>query len=67
MSRHGAFGVKQKFLLSRVTDLAYFIRSRSFTEVENLSFEVSKEVSLRNQRICEEKHGLDVVKQWYFN
>ncbi|XP_028939905.1 HAUS augmin-like complex subunit 8 [Antrostomus carolinensis] len=37
---------------------------RSFTEVENLSFEVSKEVSLRNQRICEENHGLDVVKHW---
>ncbi|XP_009949183.1 PREDICTED: HAUS augmin-like complex subunit 8, partial [Leptosomus discolor] len=40
---------------------------RSFTEVQNLSFEVSKEVSLHNQRICEENHGLDVVKHWYFN
>ncbi|XP_040445828.1 HAUS augmin-like complex subunit 8 isoform X1 [Falco naumanni] len=40
---------------------------RSFTQVENLSFEVSKEVSLHNQSICEENHGLDVVKRWYFN
>ncbi|KAM6041515.1 PREDICTED: HAUS augmin-like complex subunit 8 [Chlamydotis macqueenii] len=40
---------------------------RSFTQVQNLSFQVSKEVSLHNQRICEENHGLDVVKHWYFN
>ncbi|XP_064493098.1 HAUS augmin-like complex subunit 8 isoform X1 [Pseudopipra pipra] len=40
---------------------------RSFREVQNLSFEVSKEVSLHNQSACEEKHGLDVVKRWYFN
>ncbi|NXX12032.1 HAUS8 protein, partial [Podargus strigoides] len=40
---------------------------RSFTEVQNLSSEVSKEVSLHNQSICEENHGLDVVKQWYFD
>ncbi|XP_010560494.1 PREDICTED: HAUS augmin-like complex subunit 8 [Haliaeetus leucocephalus] len=40
---------------------------RSFTEVQNLSFAVTKEVSLHNQRICEEKNGLDVVKHWYFN
>ncbi|NWY62206.1 HAUS8 protein, partial [Chionis minor] len=40
---------------------------RNFTQVQNLSFEVSKEVSLHNQRICEENHGLDVVKHWYFN
>ncbi|NWW46414.1 HAUS8 protein, partial [Pedionomus torquatus] len=40
---------------------------RSFTQVQDLAFEVSKEVSLRNQRICEEKYGLDVVKHWYFN
>ncbi|KAM6039866.1 HAUS augmin-like complex subunit 8 isoform 3-T4 [Theristicus caerulescens] len=40
---------------------------RSFTQVQNLSFEVSKEVSLHNQSICEENHGLDVVKHWYFN
>ncbi|NWQ62001.1 HAUS8 protein, partial [Neopipo cinnamomea] len=40
---------------------------RSFREVQNLSFEVSKEVSLHNQSACEEKHGLDVVKHWYFN
>ncbi|XP_054031400.1 HAUS augmin-like complex subunit 8 [Dryobates pubescens] len=40
---------------------------RSFTQVQNLSFEVSKEVSLHNQRVCEENHGLDVVKHWYFS
>ncbi|NXP19077.1 HAUS8 protein, partial [Scytalopus superciliaris] len=40
---------------------------RSFTEVQTLSFEVSKEVSLHNQSVCEENHGLDVVKRWYFN
>uniref|UniRef100_A0A6G1R7G0 HAUS augmin like complex subunit 8 n=1 Tax=Hypotaenidia okinawae TaxID=2861861 RepID=A0A6G1R7G0_9GRUI len=39
---------------------------RSFIQVQNLSFEVSKEVSLHNQNICEENHGLDVVKRWYF-
>ena len=67
MSRCIAFEVKQELLSSRVTDLACFICSRSFTQVQNLSFEVSKEVSLHNQRICEENHGLDVVKHWYFN
>ncbi|NXW73138.1 HAUS8 protein, partial [Hirundo rustica] len=40
---------------------------RSFTDVKNLSFEVSKEVSLHNQYLCEENHGVDVVKHWYFN
>ncbi|NWI68319.1 HAUS8 protein, partial [Todus mexicanus] len=40
---------------------------RSFTQVQNLSSEVSKEVSLHNQSICEENHGLDVVKRWYFD
>ncbi|NXO53332.1 HAUS8 protein, partial [Aramus guarauna] len=40
---------------------------RSFTQVQNLSFEVSKEVSLHNQGVCEENHGLDVVKHWYYN
>ncbi|XP_030322152.1 HAUS augmin-like complex subunit 8 isoform X1 [Calypte anna] len=40
---------------------------RSFTQVQKLSFEISKEVSLHNQRICEENHGLDVVKHWYFD
>ncbi|KAJ7398113.1 C3 and PZP-like alpha-2-macroglobulin domain-containing protein 8 [Pitangus sulphuratus] len=37
---------------------------RGFREVQNLSFEVSKEVSLHNQSVCEEQHGLDVVKHW---
>ncbi|XP_068020864.1 HAUS augmin-like complex subunit 8 isoform X2 [Melanerpes formicivorus] len=40
---------------------------RSFTQVQNLSFEVSKEVSLHNQGVCEEHHGLEVVKHWYFS
>ncbi|XP_062366021.1 HAUS augmin-like complex subunit 8 [Cinclus cinclus] len=40
---------------------------RSFTDVQNLSFEACKEVSLHNQNVCEEKHGADVVKRWYFN
>ncbi|XP_042691561.1 HAUS augmin-like complex subunit 8 isoform X1 [Centrocercus urophasianus] len=40
---------------------------RSLTQVQNLSYEASKEVSLHNQRICEDNHGVDVVKHWYFN
>ncbi|NWW78075.1 HAUS8 protein, partial [Climacteris rufus] len=40
---------------------------RSFTEVQNLASEASKEVSLHNQAVCEEKHGVDVVKHWYFS
>ncbi|KFP83011.1 HAUS augmin-like complex subunit 8, partial [Acanthisitta chloris] len=40
---------------------------RSVTGVQTLSAEVSKEVSLHNQCVCEEHHGLDVVKHWYFN
>ncbi|NXR82687.1 HAUS8 protein, partial [Pycnonotus jocosus] len=40
---------------------------RSFTDVQNLSFKASKEVSLHNQNVCEENHGQDVVKRWYFD
>ncbi|XP_053906513.1 HAUS augmin-like complex subunit 8 [Cuculus canorus] len=40
---------------------------RSFTQMQNLASEASKEVSLHNQQICEENHGLDVVKCWYFD
>ncbi|NXD97417.1 HAUS8 protein, partial [Chaetorhynchus papuensis] len=40
---------------------------RSFTAVQDLSFEACKEVSLHNQYMCEEKHGVDVVKRWYFD
>ncbi|NXL93280.1 HAUS8 protein, partial [Alectura lathami] len=40
---------------------------RTFAELQNLSYEASKEVSLHNQRVCEDNHGLDVVKHWYFN
>ncbi|NXU37271.1 HAUS8 protein, partial [Drymodes brunneopygia] len=40
---------------------------RSFTDMQNLLFEASKEVSLHNQLLCEEKYGADVVKRWYFD
>ncbi|NXA90026.1 HAUS8 protein, partial [Melanocharis versteri] len=40
---------------------------RSFADVQNLSFQASKEVSLHNQYTCEENRGVDVVKHWYFN
>uniref|UniRef100_A0A803VP29 HAUS augmin like complex subunit 8 n=1 Tax=Ficedula albicollis TaxID=59894 RepID=A0A803VP29_FICAL len=40
---------------------------RSFTNVQNLSFEACKEVSLHNQYVCEETYGVDVVKRWYFS
>ncbi|NXK95013.1 HAUS8 protein, partial [Formicarius rufipectus] len=40
---------------------------RNFKEVQDLSFEVCKEVALHNQSVCEENHGLDVVKDWYFS
>ncbi|NWS76398.1 HAUS8 protein, partial [Crotophaga sulcirostris] len=40
---------------------------RGVTQAQDLASEVSKEVSLHNQQICEENHGLDVVKRWYFN
>lgn len=35
--------------------------------MQNLSFEANKEVSLHNQFVCEENHGVDVVKRWYFD
>ncbi|NXC40838.1 HAUS8 protein, partial [Penelope pileata] len=40
---------------------------RSFVQVQNLSYKASKEVSLHNQGVCEDNHGLDVVKHWYFS
>ncbi|NXD26833.1 HAUS8 protein, partial [Spelaeornis formosus] len=40
---------------------------RGFADVQNLSSEASKEVSLHNQYVCEENHGVDVVKRWYFD
>ncbi|XP_068276825.1 HAUS augmin-like complex subunit 8 isoform X2 [Nyctibius grandis] len=60
-----AFGVLKE--LKEVSQKLDGELQRSFVQVENLSFEVSKEVSLHNQRICEENYGLDVVKHWYFN
>ncbi|XP_067417630.1 HAUS augmin-like complex subunit 8 isoform X2 [Emydura macquarii macquarii] len=40
---------------------------RSFKQVQDLSFEVSKEVSLHNQKVCEETHGIETLKHWYFD
>ncbi|KYO41876.1 HAUS augmin-like complex subunit 8 [Alligator mississippiensis] len=40
---------------------------RSFIQVQDLSFEVSKEVSLRNQKECEETYGIETMKRWYFD
>ncbi|NXX94202.1 HAUS8 protein, partial [Centropus bengalensis] len=40
---------------------------RAFTQVQNLASEASKEVSLHSQQVCEESHGLEVVKGWYFD
>ncbi|XP_074834112.1 HAUS augmin-like complex subunit 8 isoform X2 [Carettochelys insculpta] len=39
---------------------------RSFKQMQDLSSEVSKEVSLHNQKICEETHGIETLKHWYF-
>ncbi|EMP24064.1 C3 and PZP-like alpha-2-macroglobulin domain-containing protein 8 [Chelonia mydas] len=35
---------------------------RSFKQVQDLSFEISKEVSLHNQKVCEETHGIETLK-----
>uniref|UniRef100_A0A8C3RZL6 HAUS augmin like complex subunit 8 n=1 Tax=Chelydra serpentina TaxID=8475 RepID=A0A8C3RZL6_CHESE len=40
---------------------------RSFKQVQDLSFEISKEVSLHNQKVCEETHGMETLKHWYFD
>ncbi|XP_073180750.1 HAUS augmin-like complex subunit 8 isoform X2 [Lepidochelys kempii] len=40
---------------------------RSFKQVQDLSFEISKEVSLHNQKVCEETHGIETLKHWYFD
>ncbi|NWH79732.1 HAUS8 protein, partial [Piaya cayana] len=40
---------------------------RSSTQMQNLASEASKEVSLHNQQVCEESHGLDAAKCWYFD
>uniref|UniRef100_A0A8C8S7E5 HAUS augmin like complex subunit 8 n=1 Tax=Pelusios castaneus TaxID=367368 RepID=A0A8C8S7E5_9SAUR len=40
---------------------------RNFKQVQDLSFDVSKEVSLHNQKLCEETHGIETLKHWYFH
>ncbi|CAH2293290.1 HAUS augmin-like complex subunit 8 [Pelobates cultripes] len=41
--------------------------TRTFHQVLDLSFKVSKEISLQNQKAVEESCELDVVKHWYFD
>ncbi|NXA07131.1 HAUS8 protein, partial [Sapayoa aenigma] len=70
MPRHSGDSAKALSALKELKEVSQKLNKelqRSFTEVQNLSFEVSKEVSLHNQSVCEENHGLDVVKRWYFN
>ncbi|XP_064031159.1 HAUS augmin-like complex subunit 8 isoform X2 [Pogoniulus pusillus] len=69
MPRFSGEGAKACSMLKELKELSQKVDKelqRSFTQVQNLSFQVSKEVSLHNQQVCEEKHGLDVVKHWYF-
>uniref|UniRef100_A0A8C0IZZ9 HAUS augmin like complex subunit 8 n=1 Tax=Chelonoidis abingdonii TaxID=106734 RepID=A0A8C0IZZ9_CHEAB len=40
---------------------------RSFKQVQDLSFEVSKEVSLHNQKVCEDTYGIETLQHWYFD
>ncbi|NXF08153.1 HAUS8 protein, partial [Smithornis capensis] len=68
--RYSGDGAKVLSALKELKEVAQKLDKelqRSFREVQNLSFEVCKEVSLHNQGVCEEKHGLDVVKRWYFD
>ncbi|MEE6510010.1 hypothetical protein FKM82_028974 [Ascaphus truei] len=41
--------------------------ARSFRHILDLSFNVSKEISLQNQKLVEETCGPEAVKQWYFD
>ncbi|CAN8201533.1 unnamed protein product [Coccothraustes coccothraustes] len=70
MPNHSEDGAKALDALKELQEVSQQLSKglqRSFTDVQNLSFEASKEVSLHNQYLCEEKHGVDVVKRWYFN
>ncbi|XP_014166064.1 HAUS augmin-like complex subunit 8 [Geospiza fortis] len=70
MPDHSEDGAKALGALKELQEVSQQLSKglqRSFTDVQNLSFEASKEVSLHNQYLCEEKHGVDVVKRWYFN
>ncbi|KAM7025697.1 HAUS augmin-like complex subunit 8 [Acridotheres tristis] len=60
-----AFGALKEF--KEVSEQLSKGLQRSITDVQNLSFEACREVSLHNQYVCEENHGVDVVKRWYFN
>uniref|UniRef100_A0A8D2NKI7 HAUS augmin like complex subunit 8 n=1 Tax=Zonotrichia albicollis TaxID=44394 RepID=A0A8D2NKI7_ZONAL len=70
MPEHSVDGGKALGALKELQEVSQQLSTglqRSFTDVQNLSFEACKEVSLHNQYLCEEKHGVDVVKGWYFN
>ncbi|NXM68621.1 HAUS8 protein, partial [Serilophus lunatus] len=70
MPRHSGDSAKALSALKELKEVSQKLNEelqRSFTDVQTLSYEVSKEVSLHNQSVCEESHGLDVVKRWYFN
>ncbi|XP_071307970.1 HAUS augmin-like complex subunit 8 [Agelaius tricolor] len=70
MPDHSEDGAKALGALQELQEVSQQLSKglqRSFTDVQNLSFEASKEVSLHNQYLCEEKHGVDAVKRWYFN
>ncbi|NWI89566.1 HAUS8 protein, partial [Pitta sordida] len=70
MPKHSEDGVKTLSALTELKEVSQKLNKelqRSSTQVQDLAFEVSKEVSLHNQSACEENHGLDVVKRWYFN
>ncbi|NXE95291.1 HAUS8 protein, partial [Menura novaehollandiae] len=70
MPSHSEDSAKALSALKELKEVSQKLRKglqRSFTDVQNLSFEACKEVSLHNQNVCEENHGLDVVKHWYFS
>ncbi|NWI58591.1 HAUS8 protein, partial [Calyptomena viridis] len=68
--RYSVDGAKTLSALKELKEVAQKLNTelqRNFKEVQDLSFEVCKEVSLHNQNVCEEKYGLDAVKCWYFD
>nr|XP_054506352.1 HAUS augmin-like complex subunit 8 isoform X2 [Agelaius phoeniceus] len=68
MPDHSEDGAKALGALQELQEVSQQLSKglqRSFTDVQNLSFEASKEVSLHNQYLCEEKHGVDAVKRWF--
>uniref|UniRef100_A0A2K5IG91 Uncharacterized protein n=2 Tax=Colobus angolensis palliatus TaxID=336983 RepID=A0A2K5IG91_COLAP len=53
--------------LKDVTEKKDFELRRSFSQVLELSAEVSKEAALANQEVWEETQGMAPPSQWYFN